>query len=986
LIDPLNLVIDDAEHLDEAEGSLRLVSELIRAELPTLRIAVAGRRSLALRVAKPRAAGRLAEMDESELGFDAEECAALLRLRGGREPLPEEIEDVMSATQGWPLGIALIAPHLGTEGARNGPLGLREMRSAEDLRSFFSEEFLESLQPELREGAIISSVARVVTPAVIRSLDLPDTFSEQIARAGMLVRDVDGGGAFTYHPLLREFLMERLVAERGAEERRRLHGAVAQVVADGGDSSAAIEHWLKAQNWTEAVSAIERDGPLLVRTSAGLLTHWLTLLPEEARATPTIRSLEGQLAWASGDNTKAIGALQDAIRGFKEHPNAPADWLARSVLTDSLFATGGIEALDEVVAGWDQPEAEPAGGLAPAALMYAAVVLAAFAQFAESERLADAARSHPYPELVGPLDALRSAFADGPTGDLDKTLATVEAADRELQRFDPLNRRPHLLGAVAVVLADRGEVDRALGVWVQIRGIVRGGIAPLLADATHAWCALLHAQAGRLAEAEAELAQHRRHETGFRAYVGDVAPAVVASLRGDSAETLEHAERALTTVDGGPILFRSWAVADLVPALAGVGHEDRAEEVLEQTVEQLDEMLPGSLGRLHRGRLVALRAWMRHNEGDSARADADLLEFWNVGEVSLRFTLCREWERLQPVVWSALERGSLDPEPAIEAISEAFPDGLALVAFVEHPVPEVRRAALAPATHSGAPEVLAHLYRLAKDPDPELAAGASQAAERLARTMPPLRFELLGDFVVGRGSWRVGEGWGRPVDARLVRFLLANLDSAVPEDEIFEALWPELSPASARNSLQTATSRARRVLDPPGATKSVIESVDRRYRLVLGVDNRVDAEEFRSAAEVALACDDAGDRQRLLVRARALWGGEPLAEERYSDWAAAYRERLNDRYTAVLAALLEIHERAGEHTEVADVARELVNLDSLNEGGHRALITAYARTGRTGHALRQYLECRRALVEQIGVEPSAATSVLQARILAGESV
>ncbi len=244
---------------------------------------------------------------------------------------------------------------------------------------------------------------------------------------------------------------------------------------------------------------------------------------------------------------------------------------------------------------------------------------------------------------------------------------------------------------------------------------------------------------------------------------------------------------------------------------------------------------------------------------------------------------------------------------------------------------------------------------------------------------------MLGGFSVGRGSWRAGDEWGRPVDERLVRFLLVHLDEPVPEDLIFEALWPELSASSARNSLHTAASRARGVLDPPGAEQSAIESEERRYRLVLGERDQVDAEEFRSAAAAALA-ERGDDRVGLLEHARSLWGGEPLPEERYSDWAVAYRERLLDRYTEVLAALIEHYEGAGEHAQAAEAARELVDLDELNEGGHRALIAAYARAGRTGHALRQYLECRRALVEELGVEPSAETSGLQARILAGQPV
>jgi hypothetical protein len=49
----------------------------------------------------------------------------------------------------------------------------------------------------------------------------------------------------------------------------------------------------------------------------------------------------------------------------------------------------------------------------------------------------------------------------------------------------------------------------------------------------------------------------------------------------------------------------------------------------------------------------------------------------------------------------------------------------------------------------------------------------------------------------------------------------------------------------------------------------------------------------------------------------------------------------------------------------------------------RLLMGAYASAGRRGAALRQFLECRRALVEQLGIEPAAETLALQRRILAG---
>jgi DNA-binding SARP family transcriptional activator len=987
LVEPLVLVIDDGEHLDGADGALRLLGELIRAQTPSLHVAVASRRPLELRVAKPRAAGRLREFTASDLAFDAAECAAVLRVRHGVEPSPERVDGLMRATEGWPLGIGLaVAVVAGAELRHGDEAELRDLRSAPELRSFLSEELFDSLDADLRQAAVESSVARVVTPAVAAVLALPLDFSSRIERAGMLIRQVGGEGGFAYHPLLREFLQERLGADRGEAEQRRLHALVAPAIAQDGDPIEAIEHLLAARSWTEAVSAIEREGPGLVRKSAGLMRHWLSLLPAEARALPTMLALEGQLEWGAGDHPRAAGVLRKAVRGFREHPNPPFEWLARFALADSIFATFEFDELTQVVEGWDDPAAAPAGILAPATVAYVSVTLAMLGRIEESDRLAGEALQHPAAGLLGPVEALRVSYRDTPRGHLDQVLDQMKAAVAQLQGSDPFNRRLYFLATLAMMYSERGYPEEALTVWMQVREGGIGGSVPILIDAARAWCALLYATLGRVQEAETELALHEGQEKGWRdVLITGLAAACVAALQGDAVATVASADRTLAVAVRGPVIFFHRTATQLIPPLVAVGRPDRAREVLEQTFSLVDQVYPGPLGLFLRGRLLALRAWLRLTDGDSAGSDADLLRFWEEAGETLPHLLRREWERLEAVVWAAMERAVLEPARTVEALRTAFPEGLQLVAFLQHPVAAVRRAVLEPATASGDPEALVRLAKLAADPDPEMAAAASRAVGRLARILPPLHFELLGRFDVRRGSWRVGDAWGRPVDTRLVRFLLVNLDRSVPEDLIFEALWPGLPAAGARNSLLVAISRVRRVLDPPGASRSVIESAGRNYRLTLAERDVVDAEEFRSAAAVALA-DSGEPRRRLLDHARSLWGGEPLSEERYADWATGYRELLVDRYTGVLAALVEVHEAAGRHTEAADVARELVDLDPLNEGGHRALITAYARAGRTGYALRQYLECRRALIDQLGVEPSGATSRLQARILAGEPV
>jgi DNA-binding SARP family transcriptional activator len=88
----------------------------------------------------------------------------------------------------------------------------------------------------------------------------------------------------------------------------------------------------------------------------------------------------------------------------------------------------------------------------------------------------------------------------------------------------------------------------------------------------------------------------------------------------------------------------------------------------------------------------------------------------------------------------------------------------------------------------------------------------------------------------------------------------------------------------------------------------------------------------------------------------------------------------------VLGQACDEHLRAGHGLAAIEAARRLVDADPDNEAAHARLMVAYARSGRRGSALRQYLACRRVLVAEFGVEPAAETRDLHERILAGTAV
>jgi ATP/maltotriose-dependent transcriptional regulator MalT/DNA-binding SARP family transcriptional activator len=986
LLEPLVLVIDNAEQLEEnAEESLRLVDELLRAENTQLRVAVAARREPGLRTGKARAAGRLDELTAADLAFSTEDCAALVRAHTGADPPADHVTAILRATGGWPFGTALAVGLL--EGTPGGDGRLSELPALPDLTAYFTEEMLDSMKPALREALLASSIPRIVTPAAAAALALPAEFSPWIQHSGIPTRD-RGDGAFSYHPLMRDFLRVRLREERTSEAVRNLHAAVAPAVAEAGDGIGSVEHWLAAERWDDAVTVIEREGPPLLTTSPETIAQWLAALPDSSRRLPTCLMLSGQLEWVAGRHTEAAEPLREAVAGYGATRDEEEEWQARLVLADALLSIGAFAELFELSEGWDGARTDAARTSSHGVGWYRVLALAGLGRIDEAELLVETLRAD---ELRAPrfryLDDVAQVAIGTPAGRGREIAAHFHETIRSLELDDPDGRLPIPLAVAALVHLDLGERVEALDCLERCeRESDRLGLG-FVSRETHLRRASMLAERGKLAEAQVALARAGElRGTGWRGVSRHRAEAVVASLRGDREEALAAAERAIARVAPGIILFRVWTALELAPVLAENGVARRAHEIVAGALTDLDEHFPGPRGHYHRARLLAVAAWLGHIAGDRDAASSTLLVAWAEAGDCAADLLRAQWPAIQPVVWAALSDGVLPVESVVAALDGAAPNGEALLPFAEHPEPEVRGATLRRALESNHPAALARLADLSEDDDERVAAAASATQVRLRDVPVPLHYRLLGPFGISRSGWDIPEStWARPMDPRLVRLLLVSGGDPVVEDVIFEALWPESAPDSARRSLQVVVSRARRVLDLPGAQRSAIENLDGAYRLALSDRDRIDAEEFAVAAEAAVAA--AGDERRsLLERARALWTGEPLPEERYADWATAYRERLLDRYVAVLTAIVEDDLTAGDHSHATEAARELVDLDPLNEGAHRALMTAYARAGRTGHALRQFLECRRALIDQLGVEPAQRTSRLQARILAGEVV
>ncbi|WP_167346426.1 AfsR/SARP family transcriptional regulator [Kitasatospora phosalacinea] len=225
---------------------------------------------------------------------------------------------------------------------------------------------------------------------------------------------------------------------------------------------------------------------------------------------------------------------------------------------------------------------------------------------------------------------------------------------------------------------------------------------------------------------------------------------------------------------------------------------------------------------------------------------------------------------------------------------------------------------------------------------------------------------------------------GPPQQRALLTALALRARRIVSVDELLDALWEE-PPARAAAIVRTYVSRLRRVLEPDRVHPAVLVSSGSGYVLRLPADC-VDAEVFEdrvAAAGRARARGDAAGALGLLREACGLWHGEPLAGLP-GPLAQAHRARLVERRLNAVQAWLEAELETGRHAEVVGELTVWVSQYPLLEPMRELLMLALYRGGRQAEALGVYADARRALLEQLGVDPGPRLRELHLGILSGD--
>lgn len=251
---------------------------------------------------------------------------------------------------------------------------------------------------------------------------------------------------------------------------------------------------------------------------------------------------------------------------------------------------------------------------------------------------------------------------------------------------------------------------------------------------------------------------------------------------------------------------------------------------------------------------------------------------------------------------------------------------------------------------------------------------------------PLLRVRTLGSVEMERdGKPLIEEAWTHARVRELLVYLLAHPDGRT-RAQIGADFWPDGSPAQVKNSFHVLLHHLRRAL---GRSDLVVYE-DEAYCMNWPLGIEVDSAAFERKAVDALrayrAEPDSSDTLQQLRVVADIYRGDFLANESVGDWHLAIRDRLQRLWVEAVQALGSQLLEQGANDDAAELFRRLVRADELDEGAHRLLLTALARAGHRGEALRHYERFAALLEQEMGAPPEKATSVLHDRLRRAEPV
>jgi DNA-binding SARP family transcriptional activator len=204
-------------------------------------------------------------------------------------------------------------------------------------------------------------------------------------------------------------------------------------------------------------------------------------------------------------------------------------------------------------------------------------------------------------------------------------------------------------------------------------------------------------------------------------------------------------------------------------------------------------------------------------------------------------------------------------------------------------------------------------------------------------------------------------------------------------EKLIAFLWPDSDRPRGQASLRNALARLRGALAEVDSYLLIEPSVvgfdfSRPYQLDLDMVQTAIHVIQESTKPTDLVDLSPLQTATLIYRGDFLEGFSLADAPEFDDWASLQREAWHQHLERIFNRLSRRQFEAGQVEGSIDTTRQWLARDSLNEAAYRRLMQLYFLAGNRTAALQLFEQCRRVLVEELGVEPSEETRALAERV------
>ncbi|MFI6870790.1 protein kinase [Nocardia sp. NPDC050406] len=265
---PIVVVVDDWHRISDT-GAHRVMDALLDNGCHHLRFVITSRERSGLPLSRMQVADELVEIGSGQLRLTPAETQRILFDRASCELSDTQVEQIHTATDGWPAAIQLVCLTLRGEPEPDQLIG-RLSGDTKAIREYLAENVLHGLEPRMLDFLSAVAVPERVNASLAAALtEDPDAgrLLEQAEERELFLHRLDDDPEwFRMQPMFAEQLRARLERTRPGEQKV-LHRKASRWFAEHQLIRQSVDHALAATDFKLALDLIENGGMDLIDKS-----------------------------------------------------------------------------------------------------------------------------------------------------------------------------------------------------------------------------------------------------------------------------------------------------------------------------------------------------------------------------------------------------------------------------------------------------------------------------------------------------------------------------------------------------------------------------------------------------------------------------------------------------------------------------------------------------------------------------------------------